>query len=112
MILLCGQIENSIILFEKPQSTWLSCDQDIFVIIGFRISVKIISIMILIVEMILVMRSENSRKTVSYEKLVSCSNQENLRLSNLSILNCLREVLISFSSQLNLVDKVLLRWLC
>ena len=72
-----GQIENSIILFEEPQSTWLSWDHHIFVIIGFNILEKII----------LIIRSKHSRKTrnVSYEELVLCSSQGNLRVSNLSI---------------------------
>ena len=67
-----------------------------------------ILIMILIVKMILSIRSENSHKNrdVSYEELVLCLNQGNLRLLNLRMQNCLREVLVSFSSQVNLVDKV------
>ena len=67
-----------------------------------------ILIMILIVLMISIVQSENSRKTrdVSYEELLLCSNLENLRWLHLRLQNCLREVAIAFSSQVNLVDQV------
>ena len=58
--------------------------------------------------MILIVKKEHSLKThdVSYEELLLCSNQGNLRMLYLRLQNCLREVVISFSSQVNLVDQV------